>query len=372
MLNFTLLMLVPLLISVGSLIFFKKKVTVWEFLGQIGVAAVFVGVCLVISYNARTTDTEIWNGQVTQRETHHVSCSHSYSCNCRQECSGSGKNRSCTTVCDTCYEHSYDVDWSVHSSTGEIINIDREDRQGLVEPKRWDAVYPGEPFSSSHSYTNYILANPDSVLLGSKGDVEKYKALLPPYPDGIYDYYKHDPVVNLGVPSVDTKTWEWLVREANKTLGTEKQVNLVVLLVPTPNLDYMQALKEKWVGGKKNDVVVVIGSIDGHKIEWADIMSWTPNGEFKVSLKNQIEDIGTLDRKDDIIKAIRETTSAKFERMHMKDFKYLMRSFQPSTTAMWITFILSSLLSFGLALWSILNDITDDESENQRRNRYSY
>lgn len=359
MLNFTLLMIIPIAISIASLLFFKGKVTWFEFLGQVGIVAIFVAACLSVSYFSSTTDTEIWNGQITAKDHYRVACSHSYPCHCHMVSSGSGKSRTETEECDTCYRHPYDVDWEVKASTGESLDIDREDSQGLIEPKRWDAAYVGEPFSSSHEYANYILANPDSVLLGSKGDVEKYKNLLPPYPDHIYDYYRHDPVLNMGVPNVDLKTWDWLIREVNKVLGPQKQVNVVVLLVPTDNIDYMQALQEKWKGGKKNDVVVVIGSLDGHKIEWVGVLSWSPNGDFKADLKNQIEDIGTLDRRDDIAASIRNVTAAKFQRMHMKDFKYLMRSFQPSATAMWITFVLSTLLSLGLAAWSIYNDITD-------------
>jgi hypothetical protein len=359
MLNFILLMIVPFIIAVAVLLIFKKAVTVWEFLGQLGMTAAFIGICLAIAYNARTTDVEVWNGQVTQRETHHVSCSHSYQCHCHEVSSGSGKNRTTHEECDTCYEHSYDVDWTVHASTGESLNIEREDRQGLVEPKRWDEAYPGQPYSSEHSFTNYILANPDSVLLGTKGDVEKFKNMLPNYPATIYDYYKHDPVINMGVPNVDMKTWNWLVQEQNKVLGTAKQANVIVILVPTDDASYMLALKDKWVGGKKNDIDVVIGSTDGHKIEFADVMSWTTNADFKVDLKNQIQDIGNLDRKDDIVKAIGGTTQAKFERMHMKSMKYLMRSFQPSGASMMWSFILSILLNIGYSIWAVKNNITD-------------
>ena len=369
MLNFILLMIVPLIIAVAVLLIFKKAVTLWEFFAQLGITAAFIGICLAVAYNSRTTDVEVWNGQVTQRETHHVSCSHSYQCHCHTVTSTSGSGKSKTTSsheeCDTCYEHSYDVDWSVHSSTGEVVDIAREDRQGLIEPKRWDEAYPGQPFSSEHSFVNYILANPDSVLLGTKGDVEKFKAMLPEYPAHIYDYYKHDPVINMGVPNVDMKTWNWLVQEQNKILGTAKQANVIVILVPTDDASYMLALKDKWVGGKKNDIDVVIGSMDGHKIEFADVMSWTTNADFKIDLKNQLENIGRLDRKDDIVKAIGATTLAKFQRIHMKSMKYLMRSFQPSSSSIWWTFILSVLLNLGLAILWVRLDLGEQSRGNQ-------
>src|SRR5208282_20480 len=171
-LNFLLLMIFPVLIALATLLAFKGKVLFWEFAAQVGVVALFVGVALACVYEGRTYDTEVWNGQVTEREHHHVSCEHSYECNCYTDDKG---NRHCST----CYEHLYDVDWTVHASTGEAIDIAREDRQGLTEPKRWDAVFPGEPFESKHHFTNYILANPDSVLLGTKGNTERFGKWIP-------------------------------------------------------------------------------------------------------------------------------------------------------------------------------------------------
>ena len=350
MLDFLLLMLVPMLIAIVALVFFK--ISLGKFFAQLGVIALFLLIGLGIAYWGGTADTEVWNGQVTNKESHHVSCRHSYSCNCRTE--GTGKDAH--EVCDTCYEHSYDVDWTVHASTGEAIDIDTIDRQGLDMPPRWGAAYVGEPFSSSHMFENYIKANPESVLLGSKGDMKRWSSLVPKYPDQIYDYYKHDPVLNMGVRT-DTTTWNWLLREVNKQLGPIKQVNVILIFVPTSDRSYTLALKDVWLGGKKNDVDVVIGSTDGHEIGFVDVMSWSTNKAMAVDLRNKIQDIGTLDKRDDIQQAILGTVKGEFVRMHMKDMKWLMRSFQPSGTVIIILFILATLIEAGLAWFLVTNDV---------------
>ena len=356
MINFLLLLLVPLFIGTLVMFVYNGKVTRLEFLTQIGIVAAFIAICMALSYCDRTADVEIWNSQVVSRTRDKVSCEHSYPCNCRPV--SCGKN--CTSIqCDTCYEHPYDVDWNVHSSTNEVATIDRIDSQGLRMPPRWGAVFLGEPFSSKHQYTNYILANPDTVLLGTRGDDKKFAKWIPKYNSTIYDYYKHDPVVNMGVPNVDIGTWNWLFREVNKQLGPLKQVNINVILVPTDDRSYVLALKDAWVGGKKNDATIVIGSLDGHEIKWADILSWSPSGQYKTDIKDGIEDIGTLDRRDDIQQLVLKVTKNEFVRMHMKDLKYLVRSFQPSLTAMWIIFVLATLLEIGLAYRSVTNQITD-------------
>jgi hypothetical protein len=166
---------------------------------------------------------------------------------------------------------------------------------------------------------------------------------------------------------VDLKTWNWLISEVNKTLGPTKQVNIILLFVPNVDTDYMQALKEKWIGGKKNDVIVVVSSQDGHTIKWADVMSWTSNGDLQPMLRGQIQDIGSLDQRDAIVKAIRDDVTSKFTRMHMKDFKYLTRSYEPSGTALFWSFLVALAASIGLAIWAINNNITDQPIRKWRK-----
>jgi hypothetical protein len=370
MLNLMLLMIVPTLIALFCLFFFKGKIMLWEFFGQLLVVALVISAGFWISYAGRVSDTEIWNGKVTERKRVEVSCEHSYKCNCSTDKDGHEH-------CSTCYEHNYDVDWNVYATTGESLEIEREDRQGLVEPKRWDAVYPGEPFSSMHHFENYIRANPDSVLLGTKGDMEQFGKLVPEYNDKVYDYYKHDPVINMGVPNVDMQSWNWLIREVNKELGPVKQINNIVILVPTNDQAYMFALKDAWLGGKKNDDVVVIGSTDGHRIGFADVMTWSTNKAFAIDLKHKIEDIGTLDKKDDIQQAILTISKAEFVRMHMHDMKWLIRSYEPSNATLWWLFFIAVIVEAGLAFASIKAGFTEENPFGQGhygriRNRYRY
>jgi hypothetical protein len=303
---------------------------------QIGVVSVVVFIGLGISYWQRTSDREIWNGQVTGKASVKVSCRHSYPCNCRTVCSGSGKSESCSTICDTCYEHSFDIDWDVHASTGETVTIRTIDRQGLRMPPRWGAAYVGEPFSSEHSFTNYILANPSSVLLGQKGDMKRFGSMIPKYPE-VYDYYKANHFINMGLPNVQDQTWNYLLSMANRTLGPSKQVNLIVIAVPTDDPSFMYAFRDAWIGGKKNDAITLIGSRDGHEIAWAGVVSWTPNKEYNIYVRDRILEEKYLDHQDAIVKIITEETTNRFERLHMKKMEWLVRSFQPSGIAMlWI------------------------------------
>lgn len=366
MINFLLLMLIPIGIAIGTLLYFKHKVTLKEFGIQLAIPTVLMAAGLGIAYVQSTYDTEIWNGRITAKKMERVHCRHSYSCRCRTVRVG----KTSSTHCDTCYEHSYDQDWNVFASTGETIRIDTVDRRGLTMPPRWGAAFVGEPFSSSHSYTNYIRANPSSVLLGGKGDVERFKALLPVYPQ-VYDYYKAPHALQIGgAPVPDMNAWEWLMDEINGDLGYQKQVNVTLMFVKTADPKYMLALKDSWIGGKKNDAVIVIGTLDGRKIEFVDVLSWTPNQKFKILLRDDIARL-TLDDRDKIAALIRKHVSEQFVRMQMKDYEYLVRSFQPSNGAMLFLFFLGTFASIGAAIWSVTNDITD-EQPSRRAHYYGY
>lgn len=375
MINFLVLMTLPMLIALTTLFVFRKKIHMGEFAAQLAVPAVFIFFGLLVSYYQSTADVEMLNGRVVGKAKVKVSCGHSYPCRCRTVTRRVGKTTTTSVVCDTCYEHSHDFDWRITANYGPTLGIARVDRQGVEEPPRWSQVFVGEPFSSMQSYTNYILANPDSVLLGGKGDTERFKALLPETYPSTYDYYRSNHFVPLGFGAndiQDSSSWQWLLRELNADLGPTKQVNILLLVVKSGDSSYIDALKDHWVGGKKNDVLVVVGSEDGHKINFADIVSWTPNQLFKVKLRDRLLDIGTLDRRDDVVSAIRTSVQEDFVRMNMKDFEYLVRSFQPSSGAMIFLFILASATSIGLAIWAVNNDIHCDLEPDLSKSRKRY
>jgi hypothetical protein len=361
MINYLLLMLIPVIVAIGTIVWFRGKITGSEIALQLAVPAILLAAGMSFSYCNSVADYELWNGRVIDKKSQRESCDHSYSCNCFTTCDSKG---SCQTICQTCYEHSYDVSWYVGAATngniGEWVEIDRVDRQGLKMPPRWGAAFIGEPFSSSHSYDNYLLVNPESVLHGGKGDVEKFKALLPEYPQ-LYDYYRTQHVLNAGVPGI-TKDWEWLLDEVNGDVGPVKNVNILLVLTKTADPTYTLALRTKWIGGKKNDVIVVIGSPDGKRIAFSDVVSWSPAQAFQIRLKDRIFQVGTLEKRDEIAKAIREEVSGGYKAMDIKQYKYLMSSYELSGTAMATLLSIGVLVSLGLAIWAVGNDIQQPRS----------
>lgn len=348
------LLIVPVLIGIGGLVWSKGRITIKEFLVQEGVLFAVIGIGYLISRYVATADTEIWSGRVVKKERVWVPCSHSYPCN-PYPC---GDSKHPSTCWHTCYHHLNDWDWEVYTSNGEVITISRVDWRGSEEPPRWTAAHVGEPTAQAHGFTNYIKANPTTVLRRT-GTAESFKDLLPSYPNDVYNYYYCDRFVTAGITISDSRIWNKLLQEVNADLGKKKQVNMIMVVVKTADQSFEYALEEAWIGGKKNDFVLIIGAPDYPKISWAAIMSWSQSEDLKVELRDAALKIGSMDRRDDIVNTMKSMVDQKFVRRPMADFEYLIASLQPGPTVTIILFVLGMAISVCLTIFFYKNDPFD-------------
>ncbi|ADM79930.1 hypothetical protein phiAS5_ORF0087 [Aeromonas phage phiAS5] len=343
---FYLILIVPLLVPFIYKFWFKRTYTYGEMAANAAIAVALTGLVYGMGAYRAMYDTEILSGYVTSKERTWVSCSHSYDCRCRQvrTCSGSGKNRSCSTTrqCDTCYEHSNDWDWDVHTTVGNF-EIDRIDRRGTLEPPRFSKVVIGDPAAREHGYTNYIKAAPDSLFAHDKNLIEAYKNKIPKYPE-VYDYYNVNRVINL--TGANTKDWNMYLSEALKSLGKDKQLNIIAVLTNEP-LEFSQALFYNWAGGKKNDVVMAFGIEKGtNKVAWfqsTSLGNGMGNQELHITLRNESVD---KEISLDLLKQNVSIIANKYNRLPMEQFEYLKDQSEPP---LWVV-ILALVMGIGSSI----------------------
>ena len=329
--------------------FFHKTITTGEMFITVGLVLVLGLSSWMIGNHLDKLDVQIISGEVTGKKTVKVSCSHTYDCYCYDSCSGSGSSRSCTRVCQTCYEHSHHFHWDVYTSIGEF-EIDRIDRQGEDEPPRWTQVKMNDPVARRVSFVNYIKVAPDSLFNNLKNvDALPYVAQIPEYPVGIYDYYRIDRAIQVGINIPDLKAYSVEIENSLRTLGAAKQVNYVMVFVPG---NYTQAfaetLKVKWLGGKKNDVIVV-AAFDKYPAspKWVQVVSWTDNNLYKVVLRDRLAAHPVWTPRS-VVQIMNEETKAGFKRKSWEDFKDLENEYRPSAMVVWVTFVLMLLCNIGL------------------------
>jgi len=364
---FLILFGIPALVAMGFLIFGKHRITLWEFLAQLGAQAIVAGISIGIAYYANTHDTEVWNAKVVSKAREEGPCVHAYPCNCRMVSCG----KDCEYLhCDICFMHSYDVSWYVRNNIGERFTISTVDMQGLIEPKRWTVVEKDDPTSTTHGYTNYIKAAP-GTLFKRESEFEKFAATLPAYPLDTYDYYHLNRVIPVGVNLPDLNHWNGHLMVMNSNLGPAKKVNVVVVVVVNQPPEWFHALEAKWVGGKKNDVIPVIGVNPDLTIRWVDVMAWVKSAMVKVTIRDDLLALGKLDRLP-VMDIIGRNIVQHYVRQPMSEFEYLKASITPSPTAWIISLLVGMLVAVGLGIFFYLHETFTPEDDPDRGNRPLY
>lgn len=331
----------------------------WAEVGvNIGVVVTLITGLFFLGHMAKTSDTEIWNGQITGKSRVHGQYTESYDCHCHTVSSGSGKNRSSRTVCQTCYREHYTVTWDLASTLGRI-GVDREDWTSsgvylLPNPKQYDIAFAGEPCSQEKSFTNYVKAVPESLFNTDKEAATKlYAKKIPNYPR-VYGLYHLNRAINVdsAVPSAAMAELNGGLSNMLRTLGPSKQANIILIVTGIKDPSYRYAVEASWVGGKKNDIVVFIGT-DNMNIVWTDVMTFglnRGNELFHVQLRDSLKDIGVVDPTK-ILSVIQDNVSKTFTRIHMSKFEYLKDQIEPPTWLMTVLIIISTLGTVGLSFW---------------------
>lgn len=347
-----------ILVALGNYLFFNKKVVWQEVALQIGGIVLLMAAIVFGCSAGKKWDTEILNGHVVSKARHEVSCRHSYPCHCYTYECGDSKNPSTCTHCDTCYEHDFDVDWDVEATTGmtqEEFSVNTIDSQGLQEPPRWTQFKAGDPFMDTKSYQNYVKANADTIYK-THGYQDRFAKAIPGYPISIGDYHtKLDRFLQVGVNMPDATSWSRDLTDLNCELGPKKQTNIIMLVTSGQPEEYYYGVKEAWIGGKKNDVIVMIDvATDGH-INWTNTLSWAKNDIVRVKLRDDILAIGKMDRVL-ILRFMHDDIEQLFVRKRMREFEYLNSAIILSDAEFWWMLIGAFLLSIGISVFVDMND----------------
>lgn len=370
-------LLIPLVLSVGTVVGMLKIKVNFKASQLVGSCAVGLLISAMILFGAfslgkglQTSDIEILNGQVVDKTRTHGHYLRSYSCNCRSEtsCSSDG---SCTShqVCDTCYEDRYTVSWDCQSTIGSfrIDHLDRGSRSvyNSPDPARYVSIKNGDPVSRTNRYTNYIKAVPNSLFRPAQQELRtQFASMIPAYPNRIYDIYRVNRVLGVGVSVSDISTWNNALSDMLKTLGPSHEVNAVIVFAKTEDPNYFHALQDAWINGKKNDVVLVVGvNTLSQAPLWVDVMALTQNSLFQVALRDRIKQLDHL-APETVLPVLEEVIKSDFRRRSMKDFKYLEAEIDPPAWVMWLAIVLI-VTSYGGFWWYVMK-----HPQNRSYSRY--
>jgi hypothetical protein len=314
--------------------------------GEIAAASVIPGIVALAvmagGWYANVRDVNVLNGFVTSKTKDRVSCSHPYPCNCRK----SGKS----THCDTCYLHPYDWDWVLHTNIKRDVVIDRIDMQGVREPGRYTKAQVGDAVALTDTYINYLKPSEHSLFNDSKL-LNKYSDRVPEYPGKVYDYHYVDRVLTDKVALPEQDKWNQALANMVKELGDRYQVNTIVLFTSVPEQDYYNAVRQKWLGGKKNDVILIIGTPNFPDIDWVRTLSWTDNELFKVELQDDVYDLKKVTTPEPVMTQLHDHIAKNFVRKEMKDFDYLKDEVSPEPEWYLVALFMAIAACLGMHYW---------------------
>ncbi|MEY3197547.1 MAG: Delftia phage PhiW4 [Candidatus Parcubacteria bacterium] len=206
-------------------------------------------------------------------------------------------------------------------------------------------------------YVNFIQGAPQT-LLKYTGNYQQYLNLIPNYPLVINSDYggldvdrvkETDVVLPQGwAETVDAMISTYLALNAER-----KQVNVIVVLTHQPE-DFFFALHQKWDGGNKNDVILLLGVNEKLEMVWGRVMSWSYEEYFReIALKRlrQISNIGQNPTK--VAQIITEEIESGYQRRTMESFTRLAsRALLPDYGIAIILFLIVMISFFPIAYYA--------------------
>jgi hypothetical protein len=371
-----LIYIIPFLVSVFLLFFFRKKVVWWEYIVMIAVPIVVSLIVRLIMVSYNNTDTEYLGDYITKvrhyddwDEWVHRTCTRTVK---------SGKT-TVTQTYDCSYRQYHPERWSYFDQDGEehwlfyeeefdeivrrfgtkMIFVDMHRRyytdDGDAQEYRWNgSEKTAWPVTHSHTYKNK-LQNSRSIFNFEEIDKEYADSI------GLYDYppiemYDQNPILSHTIKL--PKNQEDALRYTNGFYGKKHQFRVFVLLFENKDIEISEKQRSYWKGGNKNELVVCLGVKD-NKVDWCNAFSWCDVPTIDIKTETYFTQNDTLDLKaySDLLRE--SLDNGEWVRKNFEDFSYLKPELS-LTQQIWIL-VISILLNVGFAIFVIKNNF---ENEN--------
>jgi hypothetical protein len=349
---------------------FNHEITAKEVVLQGVIMTVICSILYITGTYSSLRDVEILNGQVLKKYNKQENCPTYWSdytdgfCSeyitrvvfSHMSCVTVDKNEVCTPVYKTQYKYIYQWEkrWYVATSF-RTHQISRVNKRGDEEPIRWTATKIGDPASITNLYVNYMKVAAHNIINPNKESVTQYVDKVPAYPSTIYDYYQSNKILTVG-SSVDIEEWNKALRKGLTIIGPKKQANIIVIITSIQDPTFRYAVEESWLGGKKNDVIILIGESGGN-ISWVDSITLAGNmgnEMMAIKMRDSLLQHKTLDIK--VIDIVLSTVTKHFDRKAMQDLEYLKEQIEPPAWVIITCYLLSIVLGCGLTFYFIRHE----------------
>lgn len=360
--------LLPLFI--GLIVYFiSHKIEWWEWL--IGAASAFLlaGIIHLVSYHSQVNDFEILSGRVVQSRMYSEWTEQYQEAIYRDKTVRNSDGSYTTTREFSHYETRYQKHneyFNINTSLNTTHRITKpkfeyfKNTFNNIKPVKGDRTTfkTGSTMVSGDPY-DYVTISPYDVVepihvpksfknrlkasktVFSTSEIPSYlKSELHEYPPA-GDIFKSNRVLGKARQSISTKEWDVLNAQVGPLVG----VNLIIVGFNSSDSMLAEWQRAKWVGGKKNDLIICYGT------NWVSVFGWS-DGEL---CKRKLEALFVNNEvSNSLIPEIKKIVLENYIKTDWSKFDYI--SINPTKTH-WIVFLsLMMCIQGGLYFWFHSNE----------------
>lgn len=378
-------------VAVGAYLFYKNKSIVWgEWLGGSIAAFALAGIMHGCAIKGMTDDVETWSGNITKVSHHPRWVEHWVQTHTETYTTGSGKNQKTRTRTWTTDEYDkHHEHWVAHRDFGVLTdeaNID-ESIFNVISKKFGGKLFEDGKQSYNHiggnrhsGDRNIYSVNNDKGYISPVTTTKRFENRIKasptifsfttvptninvhPWPSND-DWMKSDRLIGTASVLIDTYKFDCM----NSLLGPRKKVNVIMVGFAKEGPEYGQWQQAKWIGGKKNDLVLCFGGATTKKnADWSYVFGWTENELVKKNLQSILMNNPI---NNDILPLITEEITKNYTIKDWSKFDYI--TIQPPTWSYWTFVILLVITQTGLYIWFHSNEFYKNSFSGRMSNYYN-
>lgn len=352
-------------ITIGLILWWKDtEITLVEWLGGAAASFVVAVIMHLVAFSGMTSDVETWSGQIT-KVSHYPRWVETYEEE-HSETTTDSKGHSHTRTWTTTEYDTHSEHWGATRNFGNYEDEENIDESLFNEMSHkfgnrvvddgtqscshfGGSRYRGDngiysaydntgyvyPVTITRTFENRIKAAP-TVFSFSKVPTNIAVYAWPENPDWLHS----DRL--LGTASVLVNHYKWDCM--NTSLGSRKKVNVIMVGFGDVSPDMGQYQQAKWIGGKKNDLVICFGGAGKNTApKWVYVFGWTESGLVKQNITSLVL---THPVDDTLIPLISDEIIKNYQAKDWHKFDYI--TIDPPGWSYWVYFILMALTQGGL------------------------
>lgn len=378
--------LIPVVIGL-FLFIFNNKINWQEWVSGSLCGFIVAGIFHIFAIAGLTSDIETWSGQVT-RVNYYPEWVERYKKAIYKTVtrhSGSGKNR--RTYTERVLSH-YETRYFTHSESWDMfISYGKEQESKSISKQKFEEIkklfgnnidktgerscYFGgridsgdksiytvnnntkwiQPVTITKYFENRIKAAPTTFSFA------KVPTNIPVYswPENP-NVFESDRLIN------ETRINRLQFDQMNSRLGPKKKVNVIMINFGKQDSSIADWQQAKWIGGKKNDIVLCYGQAKDENAKWAKVFGWSEKEICKRNLENILL---TQPIDNNILTNIEEEIKNNYIIKDWTKFDYISIEPRPWVYPVYLVFLLLS--QFALWIYFHLNEF---EKNDVKRLKY--